>query len=329
VATLDDPNQDHAYDTAFTPDGAQLVATTHDSYSAHVWDLRRIRAGLKEVDLDWDAPDYPPAPPVHAPLRPFQVIDVSEADKRLAQQADDALLKRLMVAVERDPENVARRWERGDWYARHGRWKEAAADYVLALERKPPDDAERWLHAAPALAAGDGPGYRRLRHAMLERFGATQDPKEAERLAKGCLVLPDADKDTEWACQLADRAATLGKDHPYANHFLYCKGLADYRRGNFAAAVAGLEPLVARHALSVDLTACCHLVLAMALHRQGQAQAGSEHLAEEAKLLRQHVGDLDRFSMERSRYSHDWPIAWLLHREAQTLIAGEKSTPSK
>jgi WD40 repeat protein/tRNA A-37 threonylcarbamoyl transferase component Bud32 len=75
VAVLDDPNQDRAYDTAFTPDGSQLVATTHDSYSAHVWDLRRIRAGLKERELDWEAPDYPPAPASRPPLRPFTVIN--------------------------------------------------------------------------------------------------------------------------------------------------------------------------------------------------------------------------------------------------------------
>jgi len=76
VATLEDPNQDRPYGGGcFSPDGAQLAVPTYDSYSVHVWDLRRIRAGLKAINLDWDAPDYPPAPPPHAPLRPFKVID--------------------------------------------------------------------------------------------------------------------------------------------------------------------------------------------------------------------------------------------------------------
>ena len=75
VATLEDPNQDRPGCGCFSPDGAQLAVPTQDSYSVHVWDLRRIRAGLKAIDLDWDAPDYPPAPPPHAPLRPFKVID--------------------------------------------------------------------------------------------------------------------------------------------------------------------------------------------------------------------------------------------------------------
>jgi WD40 repeat protein len=72
VATLEDPNHDPVNWAFFSPDGAQLVTTTHESYSVHVWDLRRIRAGLKAIDLDWDAPAYPPAPS-YAPLRPFKV----------------------------------------------------------------------------------------------------------------------------------------------------------------------------------------------------------------------------------------------------------------
>ena len=69
VFTLEDPNQDRPYALTFTPDGSQLVATNHDSFSTHVWDLRRIRAQLKEIDLDWDAPEYPSAPLTNAPLR--------------------------------------------------------------------------------------------------------------------------------------------------------------------------------------------------------------------------------------------------------------------
>jgi len=75
VATLEDPNQDRPSSACFSSDGALLAIPTEESYSVHVWDLRRIRAGLKAIDLDWDAPDYPPAPPPHAPLHPFKVMD--------------------------------------------------------------------------------------------------------------------------------------------------------------------------------------------------------------------------------------------------------------
>jgi WD40 repeat protein len=74
VATLEDPNQDRPGIGCFSADGALLALPTEESYSIHVWDLRRIRVGLKGIDLDWTAPDYPPAPPPHAPVR-FQVLD--------------------------------------------------------------------------------------------------------------------------------------------------------------------------------------------------------------------------------------------------------------
>jgi WD40 repeat protein len=68
-ARLEDPNQDRAGRITFSPDGTQLVATSGDSQSIHVWDLRLIRARLVEMGLDWDVPSYPPAKPAAGPLR--------------------------------------------------------------------------------------------------------------------------------------------------------------------------------------------------------------------------------------------------------------------
>jgi tetratricopeptide (TPR) repeat protein len=253
----------------------------------------------------------------------------SEADKLFARVADDASLGWLTAAVERSPKDVARRWQRGDWHAQRGRWQEAVADYQVALEGDPAD-AGWWLHAAPALvAAGDRDGYRRLCRGVLQRFGETQDPPTADGTAKACLLLPDTDQETERACRLADRAATLGKDHAWAAYFIFCKGLADYRRGDSRAAVAGLDPLVPRTASIPPLAAECHLVLEMALHRQGETEAAREHLARGAKLLQERLGDPARFSMSQSEYHHDWLIAWLLGREARALIEGEEAGPQK
>jgi serine/threonine protein kinase len=141
----------------------------------------------------------------------------SEADKLSARLADDALLPKLTAAIERNPDDMTRRWSRGEWYARRRRWKEAAADFQFFLERQPRenrsgDDGWHWAFAAPTLvAAGDREGYLRLCREMLKRFGDTQDPYTAERIARACLLLPASGKDMELACQLADRIGTLGK----------------------------------------------------------------------------------------------------------------------
>ena len=63
VAKLEDPHGDRAGWMSFTPDGTQLVVTAPYAKAVHVWDLRAIRQRLKEMGLDWDWPEFPPADP--------------------------------------------------------------------------------------------------------------------------------------------------------------------------------------------------------------------------------------------------------------------------
>ena len=66
VAVLEDPNLDLASIT-FTPDGTKLIALNAHN-GAHVWDLRLMRRRLKEMDLDWQWPEFAAdAGNVHAP----------------------------------------------------------------------------------------------------------------------------------------------------------------------------------------------------------------------------------------------------------------------
>jgi WD40 repeat protein len=68
---LDAPVQTRLCPQCFTPDGSQLIALGRESQALHVWDLRRVRAGLKELGLDWEQPDYPPAKT--PPARPLRI----------------------------------------------------------------------------------------------------------------------------------------------------------------------------------------------------------------------------------------------------------------
>jgi hypothetical protein len=54
VAKLEDPHGDRATWQGFTPDGTRLVVMARTTGAIHVWDLRAIRARLKEMNLDWD-----------------------------------------------------------------------------------------------------------------------------------------------------------------------------------------------------------------------------------------------------------------------------------
>ena len=46
----------------FGPDGTEFIAVSGDG-TAWRWDLRAMRRELKALGLDWDAPDFPAAPP--------------------------------------------------------------------------------------------------------------------------------------------------------------------------------------------------------------------------------------------------------------------------
>jgi WD40 repeat protein len=58
LARLEDPEQNDGK-AALTPDGTKLIVAAPNGL--RVWDLRRIRAELAKLGLDWEAPPYPPA----------------------------------------------------------------------------------------------------------------------------------------------------------------------------------------------------------------------------------------------------------------------------
>jgi WD40 repeat protein len=72
LAMLEAPEDNTATALCFSPDGALLVAAT-DNHTIHLWDLRSIRARLRELGLDWEAPDYPP-PAAGSPLQSVEVV---------------------------------------------------------------------------------------------------------------------------------------------------------------------------------------------------------------------------------------------------------------
>jgi hypothetical protein len=181
------------------------------------------------------------------------------------------------------------------------------------------------------LPAGDREGYRWLCGEMLKRFGETQDSPTADRTAKACLLLPDLPKEMERACELADRAVALGKNDQLAPWFIFGKGLADYRRGNFRASIEGLDSLLSKAAVGMpELTTCYHLVLAMAVHQQGNEKVARDHLTRADKLFKEYLLDPVRLPiLKNSRYNRDWLIAWLLHGEAKEPIDGKKTESNK
>jgi hypothetical protein len=102
VARLTVPEQTRVAPQCFAPDGSQLVAVGSDSNLLYIWDLRALRAELKELGLDWVAPPYPEvALAAPAPLE----VRVAGADDLLDPQRLNKEAWQLVTgpAEQRDP----------------------------------------------------------------------------------------------------------------------------------------------------------------------------------------------------------------------------------
>src|SRR5581483_7617517 len=121
----------------------------------------------------------------------------------------------------------------GNLHARAGRWEHAAAAFARALELDPRNHFPWYQAAALRLYTGDVEGYRRACRELLERFGTAEQPEIAERVAKTCLLRPDAAGVPDRVERLADRAVAGTEQHPYYRYFRLTKALADSRAGRY------------------------------------------------------------------------------------------------
>jgi serine/threonine protein kinase/WD40 repeat protein/Tfp pilus assembly protein PilF len=88
----------------FTPDGTKLLSASNETRALYIFDLAAIRAGLVELDLDWDAP---PLPDVNKAVPPplsihFDLGDVAhraEADALVEQATRQVTGKKHASAV--------------------------------------------------------------------------------------------------------------------------------------------------------------------------------------------------------------------------------------
>src|SRR3954469_20739436 len=198
--------------------------------------------------------------------------------------------------------------------ARLGRGDEARVAWRRSLEADPPGHDAWCGYAEFSLFLGQEDEYRRARRDVLARFGATTDSRVAERAARACLLRPATEDELRQAVALAERAAAVepSKDSGVHPLYVFARGLAEYRQGRHDRAIASMRGEAAK----LFAPAAPLLVLAMALHRSGQA-------AEARRTLAAAVLDYD---WRANRVKDEW--AWILHvlrREAEGLILPDLS----
>ncbi len=191
---------------------------------------------------------------------------------------------------------------------RQGRMEEARLAWQKALDAVPPDYDAWDGYAELCLFLGQEGEYRRIRRALLDRFGASTDLQTAERTGRACLLLPGTAEELQKAEALIDRALAGKHLAPeWARwYYQFAKGLAEYRQGRLDSAIA----LCTGDAGKV-LRPAPRLIQAMAQYRQGRLADARETLA--AAIL--------SFDWRKTDVDHrdDW-IVHILRREAEALI---------
>jgi WD40 repeat protein len=358
LARLENPNQDHAGQLVFTPDGCKLVTTT-DGSAIHVWDLRRIRQQLAGMGLDWEAPAYPEAPereatapgsalrvevpPPEEKAKRLRAGDpppwgfkplVTEADSRL-RAAD--LLARQGKLREAEAEYRRSIALRPDHYQAHhrlaalfvqtGRRQDAVAEHGKALELQP-DDPWLWYENAHLhLRIGDDAGYRQLCRRMRQRFGPRENADGVVALAHTIVLAPGAVDDPKVLPQLARFRLAItsssSSDYVWSVHVL---GLAFYRAGEDDRAIKCLEAFLKDHA-DWDYNVLNWLVLALAHHRRLHHDESRKWLDRARLWIAEKQGGVAGKDGNRTPpgwHWRDWLGVQTLHREAVSLVGNNK-----
>jgi tetratricopeptide (TPR) repeat protein len=252
-------------------------------------------------------------------------------DKRA--EAEDLFRDFLPPNTEYAPERASELADfllyRATFFAQNGKWKESAADLGRVVELRPEDSRSWHTLAAVLVQQGNLDAYREHCQKSLERFANTTDPLTAEGISKDCLLLASSGADLDLVARMTDFAVSAPTNYPplagYWSHL--CKGLAEYRRGNFSLAVDWTQRAVTEAEAHSDWGVLGALiqgqaVLSMAQHHLKQTAEARASLAKgleiaDAKLAKFQTGYLD------GMLARDWIAAHALMREAQVLIEGD------
>jgi WD40 repeat protein/tetratricopeptide (TPR) repeat protein len=263
----------------FSADGSQLVTNVGKGDSFHVWDLRLIRRQLREMDLDWNLPPYPPPPdevvkPLRVtvlpaePLSPSKQLDAealiqrglvfmqlrrivsatndfiqaSALDPHCRPPWEDCLREHARL-IEREPKSVLHRRNRGHVYLHLGKHAEGLADYSRAIDLGP-NDAMNWHQ-------------RGNTHGQIGEWNkALEDHAKAAELAPtnwvmcrghgfACAQVGQWEK----ALTLFRHATTLKSDSPTVWYYL---AMLELQRGDRDGYRKACTEMLARHGASAN-----------------------------------------------------------------------------
>jgi tetratricopeptide (TPR) repeat protein len=311
---------------AFSRDGRTLVSGSEDG-TLRLWDSRA--GDLRSTFTGHGGP--------------VMSVAISPGGAAVASCSLDQTVRVWPAATEaevsrKNQEEGQARLQRGQTQILLGNWKLAAAELSGALDLLAPG-TEEWHEAAYRLAfllagAGETEKYQALCRRTVRDFQQTTNVIIAERTSTMCLIAGSAlDPDVrERAGRFADFAighvdgAIASKAVPdwLLGFIQHAKGIAEYRRGNYARALdwfAKSVPGMSKRG-NDDWVVWCRATdlffSAMAAHQLGKTEDARRWLAEGLRLIA---------TVPRADNT-DWLMMDLVRRETEALL-GEKNVNSR
>jgi serine/threonine-protein kinase len=213
-------------------------------------------------------------------------------------------------------------------YQLAGRTREAVPLLVTASAANPKDTLLSLKVAALQAWFGQDRELTATQQRIVAFAKDANDATAAERAAKSCSLLPSPDQaELEAARALGHTAVKVGKGTEWWDWYLLALGMAEYRRGNYAAAEETLLAAEKAGPSNRNVTGTSSFYRAMSLFRQGnKEEARKLAIAAAAKMKplprdenNPLAGDAD----------HDDLILWLAYKEAKATIKFEPVPPPK
>jgi tetratricopeptide (TPR) repeat protein len=227
---------------------------------------------------------------------------------------------------------------RGEFYARLGQFRNAAADYSQSLQRNPNNFEARFYLAFTQLYLGQEGEYRLTCEEMYRRFRDTADAQTGGQTAKSCFLAPDPVGDSKVLMRLVDREVAM--DKLYAQWVAMDKGIAEYRCGHYLAAADWLTRSRVDIQQTIDRSsrdyvagkswwesvAAASFFLAMTEEQLHHSQKAQQTLSEARELFQTLVPPPSSCSV-RVGQEH-WMVANIASREADKMFGIPSTRPT-